>query len=1496
MAAYLASVGTATTLYMTIPETSTPLWAVIGLGGAAAVLIGVHVHRPAHRWPWWLLAAGLSAFAAGDTYNAQEGYLHATNPFPSPSDALHLAGYPLFAAGLFGLVRYRWAGRDLPSILDALIITAGLALPVWVYLVEPLARLEGLTWQQRAISIAHPLGDVLVLAMLARLLARSSGSGGNRAVQLLVLGTLTLLASDIAYGILQLNGTWQAGTLLDSGWIVFCTAWGMAALHPSMADLTASQSQPQSLLPPWRRLLLLTAAALIAPGILLYQGLGGGASDAAASATFSTALSLLVIFRLAGMVVAHRTVMARELALRAATASLVSAVRQQEIARSCDTAVTALFGPKVRHGTMLLPAEHAQDLHALLARSPDGLGTRGVADSGETPPDGSAGLTLHRTLLVPVSELGPRIATELGDLPSALVCPMIQPGRPAGGGLPGVLLAAGPERRLTEMRGSLEILASHAGLATERIALRQEIVRKEGEAYFRTLVRNTSDVILIIDDDTTVRYASPSAEAVFGSARLVGTALLELVDPEDRERAGRTLTTLQNDGRQEGHDHWWVLRDRGRVEVEVRCRDLRQDETVGGLVVTLRDVTEQRRLEHELTQRAFHDAVTGLPNRTLLLERTARALLRGRRESTVTCLLFIDLDDFKIVNDTLGHSAGDQLLAAVGERLTQTLRRTDTAARLGGDEFAVLMEDAKHPLDADLLAAQVVQALNRPFQLRDDSVSVTASVGVATARDSTDAEELLAHADLALYAAKAAGKRQWRRFQPQQRVRMVERHDLLAHLDSALAKEEFTLRYQPVVDITMGEVVGFEALARWPHTGDPVPPQRFIPLAEETGHITMLGSWVLRNAAADIARLQRHRDLRSAPPYMSVNVSARQCRDTGFLQEVGRALDTPGLVPGSLQLELTESVLRQGDKRTDVLIRALKDLGVRIAIDDFGTGLSSLRYLRDFPIDVVKIDKTFIDDITRDPQQVALVEGIVHIADTLGLQVIAEGIEEPAQRELLTAIGCRFGQGYLFARPMTVEQGESVLRQHNADRPPRDGDAAARGPVDVPPTAPPGRTRAVAGRTRAVRRGTDAETVHTVIRETTAAPSGVRRDPRWGDLEHLRQTSPLSDAVLDEVHGRHIRSGDHRLIDFASSNYLGFDCDPEIIDAIEPTVRQWGTHPSWSRLLGSPRLYPEIEERLAALLGAPDTLLLPTAALIHASVIPLLTGEGHVFVEARAHRTVYDGCVSARGQGATMQRFRADRPEELGALLRAVPPGKSRLVCLDGVDSMSGNIPDLPELVGICRDQDATLYVDDTHGFGVIGERTAGELCPYGSRGNGVVRHTGETYDGIVLVGSLSKAYSSLLAFIALPTWLKNHLKIAAPSYLYSGPSPTASLATALAGLDVNDRRGDEIRADLHRKTVRVLDHVQALGLDTPGVRELPIVEIPLVDASDLEAVAGFLWDNGIYVTLAAYPLVPHDRVGFRIQITALNSDEDIDRLNDTLSRLSERFALRQKS
>jgi 8-amino-7-oxononanoate synthase len=403
---------------------------------------------------------------------------------------------------------------------------------------------------------------------------------------------------------------------------------------------------------------------------------------------------------------------------------------------------------------------------------------------------------------------------------------------------------------------------------------------------------------------------------------------------------------------------------------------------------------------------------------------------------------------------------------------------------------------------------------------------------------------------------------------------------------------------------------------------------------------------------------------------------------------------------------------------------------------------------------------------------------------------------------------------------------------------------------------------------------------------------------RWADtvadLTRLRNTHPMVDAVIDEQVGRKVRIGDHWLSDFASCNYLGFDLDEEIIATVPEYLARWGTHPSWSRLLGSPRLYEDIEEQMTELLGCDDVLLLPTITHIHTSVVPVLVGDGTIFLDGRAHKTIYDGAMYAAGHGATVVRFRHNDSEHLREMLGASDPALPRLIAMDGVNSMTGNAPDLEEFSRIAREHDALLYVDDAHGFGVIGERAQDELCDYGTKGNSVLRHLDVPYDNVILVAGFSKAYSSLLAFIALPTRMKDALKVLAPPYLYSGPSPIASLATTLAGLEVNRTRGDAYRADLHQKTARVLEALHRLGISTPNSSGYPIIEVPLANHEEIDEVGRYLFDQGIYVTMAAYPLVPKSEVGFRIQMTAANTDEEVDHLVDVLTSLQDRFLLDQ--
>jgi 8-amino-7-oxononanoate synthase len=411
-----------------------------------------------------------------------------------------------------------------------------------------------------------------------------------------------------------------------------------------------------------------------------------------------------------------------------------------------------------------------------------------------------------------------------------------------------------------------------------------------------------------------------------------------------------------------------------------------------------------------------------------------------------------------------------------------------------------------------------------------------------------------------------------------------------------------------------------------------------------------------------------------------------------------------------------------------------------------------------------------------------------------------------------------------------------------------------------------------------------------VLTTTAPARGGGRWIDQWlesvRDLEALRAAHPMMDAVIEEIDGRMIRVGEQWLADFASCNYLGFDLDREIIAAVPRYLEEWGTHPSWSRLLGSPALYEQIESRLTTLLGCEDTLVLPTITHIHASVIPVLAASGTIFLDARAHKTMYDGCQVARGRGAAVRRFRFEDPEHLDELLSA-DHDRARLVCMDGVNSMTGNPPDLRAFAEVSRRHGALLYVDDAHGFGVIGERSASESCSYGSRGNSIVRHFDESYEDLVLVGGFSKAYSSLLAFVACPTEIKNLLKVAAPPYLYSGPSPIASLATVLAGFDANEQRGDELRATLHRHTARVLATLTELGVQTPNRSGLPIVEVPVRDHERIDIVGRTLFERGVYVTLAAYPLVPKAEVGFRVQLTAVNTDAEVDTLIAALRELA---------
>ena len=445
-----------------------------------------------------------------------------------------------------------------------------------------------------------------------------------------------------------------------------------------------------------------------------------------------------------------------------------------------------------------------------------------------------------------------------------------------------------------------------------------------------------------------------------------------------------------------------------------------------GAVMVAHDVTVARELSQKLARLALHDSLTDVPNRTLLSDRLDQAVMRVHRTGTSVAILFIDLDRFKHINDTLGHAVGDELLRSVAQRLQSCVRSSDTVSRQGGDEFLVLLSDVTQPHDAALCAEKIIAALDAPHHIGGHDLRITASIGIATyPGDASDAEQLLRNADFAMYQAKYSGRNNYQFFKPEMNADAVERQSVETDLRRAVTQREFELNYQPKVSLETGAVVGVEALIRWNRPGcGTVLPARFIPVAEESGLILPIGRWVLETACRQ-ARNWRDRGI--APISVAVNVSAVELRAKDFLDNVHQILEQSGLEPPFLELELTETFMMQDWKTTAEILRALKALGVKIALDDFGTGYSSLSYMKRFPIDALKIDQSFIRDMTTDSDDASIVSAVINMGRSLNMRVIAEGIQTRDQLKFLQDRHCPEGQGYYFGPPVPAEDITDLL-------------------------------------------------------------------------------------------------------------------------------------------------------------------------------------------------------------------------------------------------------------------------------------------------------------------------------------------------------------------------------------------------------------------------------------------------------------------------------------
>ena len=564
---------------------------------------------------------------------------------------------------------------------------------------------------------------------------------------------------------------------------------------------------------------------------------------------------------------------------------------------------------------------------------------------------------------------------------------------------------------------------------TERKRAEDELRR--AETRYRTLVEQLPLAVYIdrMDAASSNIYTSPQIEPMLGYpvdewASNPGL-FLEVLHPEDRERvlAAHALTHTTEEPlcieyrviAQDGRVVW--VHDEARVIAD-------HDDGAPVMQGYLLDVTERMEAEAELRHQAFHDSLTGLANRALFTDRVQHALVIGRLAGREAAVLFVDLDDFKTVNDTLGHSVGDELLKAVGIRLCDALSPRHTVARIGGDEFAILVEEDERSAAAADTAERLITILQSPFDIGGREIFVTASIGIAAG---DGAEELLRSADVAMYRAKTRGGAQYAIYAPRMDEDVVGRLELVADLRRAQLDSEFVLHYQPVVELETGTIVGVEALVRWHHpTRGLLPPSMFIPLAEETGRIVEIGRWVLteacRNAARWRAEVPGAEELR-----VSVNVSPRQMRRPGLLQDVRSALTESGLVPGALEIEITESVVASRRDEMTSILNSIAALGVRLALDDFGTGYSSLSLLQDLPVQALKIDRSFVSVLDAGAERVAFVRAIVDLAATLGLTVVAEGIEDRSQAAALLGLGCRLGQGFYLARPLEGRELEILL-------------------------------------------------------------------------------------------------------------------------------------------------------------------------------------------------------------------------------------------------------------------------------------------------------------------------------------------------------------------------------------------------------------------------------------------------------------------------------------
>ncbi len=1119
--------------------------------GWAAVVVLVPVDRhnrggTARVWRWFA-AGGALCLLAGIVRFVHGSIAGVENPFPSPADALFVPGYLALILGADRLRRARTTESQVDDLVDALIVSAGLATVAWAAALAPYVRDTSVPLYERGFNVGYSVMALLLLVAFTRL---AVGPGSRNASYYLLSGGIALFFVSDVTSTLDTVGKFPAVTLFITPFIYIC--FGTAALHPSMPLLTRHPEEPNLALS-GRRVLLLAAALLMAPAILVWQLNRETTVDLPVVITGSVVLSLLVLARLSLLVRANSRQAVLEQELRRASSELVAATNREEMNRIALDSVQRIAGSA--SGLRASVVSLQDDGRYVVVDAAGHLAERAVGtalDLAEVPASVIAALDERSP-----RSLGP---VEPIDLSSAgaecalLVAPLVSQNE-----LRGAMVVSSVAPLSRSVRRAVEALVSTVSLALESAALSEDLHRTRSERRFRTLIENSSDIVIVLDDQRHISFVSPASERLLGRTEdtLIGTDPIEHLHPDDQglassllERRGASFDFLDplelRIRHLDGSYRWFevlardlrdvaeiggvvvncreisdrkdaelqlfrsearfralvqnvsdvvaIIDDHGRFtyvspaitpmlgfrpeeligtrstdlitaeelaaaraqhpgliarseaptlippqSLEVRLRtvfgewrtidvtvtDLRLEPAVAGIVLNARDVTLRKELEHNLRHQALHDALTGLANRTMFAE-LVDGTVRGTGESG-SGVLFIDLDDFKTVNDSLGHAVGDELLIGVAERLARSLPEHAIPARLGGDEFAVLVEDSTDDVGPVGLALRLLNDLRRPFRINGREIMVTASIGIAAVNErAPSAEVVLRNADMAMYLAKERGKDRVELFEEQMHASAFERLELKADLARGIEAGQLRLVYQPIVSLQTGRITGVEALVRWDHPErGRLSPDAFIALAEDTGLIVPLGQWVLEEACQQLRAWQLSLPT-SATVSMSVNLSVRQLERERVVNEVSAVIDRFGLDPSTVTLEITESMVMDDTELTSRRLAALRAIGVQLAVDDFGTGYSSLRYMEQFPVDVLKIDRTFIDGLGGG-QATPVVQSIVELAQRLGVHIVAEGIERREQLEVLQSLGCDLGQGYFFSGPVEADALADLL-------------------------------------------------------------------------------------------------------------------------------------------------------------------------------------------------------------------------------------------------------------------------------------------------------------------------------------------------------------------------------------------------------------------------------------------------------------------------------------